>query len=306
MLTLTVAGESEPDPSAQAWDAQPVQVPVNIWADESGEVFARGYISGPLRWVDWRGLGRFTFQPGSTVVHVRACANASPQALRGTFDRVIQPVILQALGWQALHASGVIGPSGAVLFCGMGRSGKSTLAYAAGRRAGYRQFADDAVVIEADGERMRACPLPFATGLRQDADRMLRSSGAGPSSLLGPVVPVGLPEPKTDLEDQTALRHAEDRKDSFAVRSVFVLSQDPAAPADVRIDRIAPADAFALLLTHAHCFDEADRTATRPMVETYLAFADHVPVLALTYRPDFAKLDALVDAVLTAAASERS
>src|SRR5262245_39947575 len=115
MLTLKVDGRSQAGPFETSEPVKAAKSLVNTWADETGQVFARAYVSGGRRWIDWRGLGRFTFEPGSTLVHVRACDNASPHALQATFDRVVQPVILQALGWQALHASGVIGPSGALI-----------------------------------------------------------------------------------------------------------------------------------------------------------------------------------------------
>jgi len=291
MLTLIVDQELRADPSDASANARPDRLPVNAWADDAGQVFARAYAIGTRRWIDWRGLGRFSFEPGSMDVRVRACSKASPRVLQSTFDRVIQPVILQALGWQALHGSGVIGPAGPLVFCGLGRSGKSTLAYAAGRRAGFTQFADDAIVIQTDGERARACPLPFATGLREDARTFVGSMASMGSE------GSARPEPN---------QNAKNLAPPIPIRCLFVLSQDVSATADVRIDRVAPADAFALLLTHAHCFDETDAVATRHMVEAYLSFAEYVPVLALTYRPDFAKLDALVDAVLEAATRAQS
>src|SRR6187401_2581683 len=109
VLTLTI------EPGDEAGDAPPGRG-VNTWADEAVRVFARAFVDDDRRWIDWQGLGRFAFAPGSTDVRVSPTAGVSLTAIHATFDRVIQPVILQALGWQALHASGVAGSRGALIF----------------------------------------------------------------------------------------------------------------------------------------------------------------------------------------------
>src|SRR5207247_875325 len=90
--------------------------------------------------------------------------NVGDQTVVDTFW-LLQPNMLQALGWQALHAGAAIGPAGAVAFCGISGSGKSTLAFAM-QQAGWRQVADDAVVLRIDRNGVRACPIPFTPRLR--------------------------------------------------------------------------------------------------------------------------------------------
>jgi len=276
--------------AAEAGSAAPA-TEVNTWADEAGRVFARAFAAGRERWIDWHGLGRFTFAPGTTEVRIRPEASTSSAVLHATFDRVIQPVILQALGWQALHASGVAGPDGALLFCGLGRSGKSTLSYATGRRSGFTQIADDAVVIEDQAGRPYVRPLPFAAALRQDAAAFLKPVGSPRPS--GPPGPSGPPSVPGSPQGSSGYR-------LIGLRMIFALSQNSGAPAHGVLSRVAPADAFPLLLTHAHCFDEGDEGAMRRMVEAYLAMAAAIPVFTLAYRPEFASLERLVDTVIAA------
>ena len=91
--------------------------------------------------------------------------DARHEEISDTFDRLLQPVILQALGKQALHAAASVGPTGTIAFCGNAGSGKSTLGFAM-RQAGYRQLADDALVLQLEQDRVSVCPLPFAPRLR--------------------------------------------------------------------------------------------------------------------------------------------
>ena len=138
---------------------------VSEWRDECGKVFARAFSSDDHYRIDWPGLGAFAFRPGSRDVLVWPEPHARHEEISDTFDRSLQPVILQALGKQALHAAAVAGPSGTIAVCGNKGSGKSTLGFAM-RQAGYRQLADDAVVLQLEQDRVSVYPLPFAPRLR--------------------------------------------------------------------------------------------------------------------------------------------
>ncbi|MEO7189937.1 MAG: hypothetical protein ABI051_02660 [Vicinamibacterales bacterium] len=248
---------------------------VNAWADDSGEVFARAFAADDARWIDWKGLGTFHFNDATRDVHVSPATGSSPDVIQRMFDRVVQPVILQTKGWQALHASAVSGPHGALIFCGQGRSGKSTLAYALGQQPGFRQLSDDAVVIRASTAAVQLCPLPFQPSLRRASAEFFRTSPHG----------------------QAHTGWTESPTPPLPVHAVFVLAQDASAPTRPIVERVAPAEAFSVLLTHAHCFDESDAAATRQMVQAYLLVADAVRVHRVTYRPDFAHLSELLACV---------
>src|SRR5262249_47665583 len=138
---------------------------VNEWVDDAGVVLARGFSSGDLQWIDWVGLGTFGFRAGSHEVRVWPQPGARHAAVVEAFSRTLQPLILQVLGWQVLHAGAVVWHTGVLAFCGSKGSGKSTLAFAM-RQAGWQQFADDALVMRLDGGRVMACALPFTPRLR--------------------------------------------------------------------------------------------------------------------------------------------
>jgi hypothetical protein len=258
--------------------AEPARV-VNEWRDDAGQVFATGSAGPQHRWIHWRGLGAFRFSLHSRTVHVTAAPDISRDRLADLFARIVQPLILQAQGLPVLHGSAVSGPGGVLVFCGLTFSGKSTLAFAVGAEPGFVQFADDAVVIRPDAGDADAFivePIPFRARLRPSA-----------AGFFGPDASNGV----------WTTRVA--RADGQRLRAVIGLTQSTAAAgnAPAILEPVSPAAAFRLLLTHAHCFDDSDRSSVGPMVETYLAMAAAVPVYQLTYQPDFQALPRLVSLV---------
>lgn len=269
MLALVFDGDSDPI----ADDARIA----TRWLDDQGQTFATGLTAGHRRWIDWAGLGVFSFDVSSPTVRFAARPDVDRLGAAAHFSRVIQPLILQAQGWPVLHASAAAGPDGAVVFCGLSGSGKSTIAYAVADQPGFRQVADDVVVLRADGDGdFSLVPIAFRPRLRNAALAHfgLTRPAASPIDSAGPEV--------------------------LPLRAVVVLAQrvdNAASPAPESPQRVSPTAAFSTLLTHAHCFDTADRGAVARMVETYLAMADSVPVFHLTYRPDFSTIDRLAQAV---------
>lgn len=274
MLTLAF-------PVGSAFVGAPRGRQVNVWKDEAGRIFARAFADGDRRRIDWSGLGVFTFVPGERAVQVWPEVGVRPALVQDMFARVIQPLVLQAVGWQALHASGVRGPAGALVFCGLGRSGKSTLAFAAGRVPAHTQIADDAVVIAVDGAGVHVHPVPFYPKLRQPARAFFRDAA----------------EPAPEPPRTTGASHP---NDAVPLRAVVVLCQDTGAPGDPRLVAVSSAAAFSSLLRHAHCFDDDDPVERKRLVEAYLAIAECVPVYDLRYRPDFRSLPNLAATALRA------
>ena len=79
----------------------------------SAGTFSPGHFQSDDRYrIDWPGLGTFAFRPGSRDVLVWPEPDAPHEEISDTFDRLLQPVIVQALGKQALHAAAFAGPSG--------------------------------------------------------------------------------------------------------------------------------------------------------------------------------------------------
>ena len=244
---------------------------VSVWRDNDGGVFARAWVDGEHSRLEWQHLGTFIFDRVSPVVRVWPAPGATASVVDDVFGRILQPIILQAQGLQSLHASAVLGAEGALAFCGTGYSGKSTLAYALGRR-GFQHIADDAVVIERARKPVAVRLMPFTPGLREPTLRHFDTNEPSVAALatVGSLVPL---------------------------RAIFLLEQDSHAPRPERPTRIPPVQAFSALVTHARCFDEGDAAHTRRLVNDYLAIVEEVPVFALRYPPHFGQLRDLLELV---------
>jgi hypothetical protein len=259
MLTLTFADAETPPPGAGR--------EIDEWLDESGQPYAQTFSSDDLHWINWLDVGVFAFAANSMEVRVWPEPGISRQAIIDTF-LFLQPVILQAVGWQALHAGAAASPAGALAFCGNSGSGKSTLAFAM-QQAGWRQLADDALVLRFDQNGVTACPLPFTPRLRPPSRAYFARSPLPSPGLLSevPLIAVFLLKHETELTNP-------------------------------RVSLIPRAQAFSKVLTHAHCFDVGDLSRTGQLAESYLRLAARVPVLMLEYRPDLERLPHLVRAVV--------
>jgi hypothetical protein len=240
---------------------------VQEWSDD-GEVYARAYASQDERWIEWPGVATFVFSRGPRAVTAWPAVSSSPEAIEDTFFRLLQPVVWQAMGSQALHASGVVIDGRVMALCGRSGAGKSTIAYALGRNGD--QWADDAVVIEC-GTDVTAIGLPFAPRLRESARRHFRHQNS-------------VPAPRRQVRRQP-------------LGAVIVIDQQPDLPSLVRCRRLTVGEAFRSLVTHAHCFDPADPHDTRRLIEDYSVIADRVPAFALSYQPGFDHLPAVAQAV---------
>lgn len=262
-LTWAFAANATPPRGGRKLDA---------WLDDHGAVCAQAYADQDLYWIEWMDVGVFAFSLGFPEVRVWPQPNVLPEAIDDTFTRMLRPVVLQALGWQALHAGAVAGPPGVLAFCGRSGSGKSTLAFAM-RQGAWRQFADDALVLQIERDRVLTCSIPFAPRLRPASRAYFAQlEGGVPSSL------------RWEAADTP-------------LRAVFLLQQNPHRDS-ARISLVSPARAFSMLLSHAHCFDAADPVQAHRLVADYLALVAQVPVYTLEYAPGLQRLSHMAMAVI--------
>jgi hypothetical protein len=250
---------------------------VNEWRDDRGERVATGHRLDHRCWIVWQGHGVFAFSVGSG--DVRVWTDRPPADVAHAFERVLQPVVLQAMDWEVLHAGAAVGPAGLVAFCGRSGVGKSTLSFAMEHK-GWQQLADDSLVFRIEEGAARAYPLPFARRLRPASLAYFTRMGFDPA---GPIRP------------------ARCRVHSLA--AVFLLCPDSSVPVP-RVSPLGGTQAFSELLSHAHCFDPEDRSQARRLVENYSALAAQVPVVRLHYRPDLEQLAGLAETVAAASSAK--
>jgi hypothetical protein len=247
---------------------------VHVWRDADSRVVAWGRNEGDKYWMCWPGLASFRFTAAGDELVAYPVPGARLDDIEDTFLRSVTPMALQALGREALHASGVLGPSGVVAFCARSQSGKSTLAYGLARR-GWPQWADDAVVLDMGGDVPAALPLPFRVRLRPASARFY----GGPTTPV-PTAPRDAPAP---------------------LAAVFVLDRRQTTPErpPVRVERLGPSATFLALLTHAYCFNPDGEPRRATMVRHYADVAAAVPVFRLAFHDDLDRLPELLDSVNT-------
>jgi len=263
MLELAIVEEEAVLPDRAEGD-------VEVWR-EHGQVCAYGYPARGQNWLHVPGLATFRFLRSDQPVVGIPTGSADGVAVRDAFERTALPMALQSLGRQVLHASAVRGAAGVIAFCGDSGTGKSTLAYAAGRR-GYRLWADDAVAFDATGDDVVALPLPFRIILRPESSAFFGSDA-----------------------DTNVRRPAAVEPEPLA--AVVILQRNEKRGFGVDVARLSGADAFPAALAQGYCYRPTDAEQNARMVDDYLELAARVPVLAARFEPRFESVEKLLDAI---------
>jgi hypothetical protein len=252
-------------------------VMVHEWRDITGSVCAYGYVGAGARWMRWPGFAVFRFEDEGQVDAFPE-RQVDPSRILDLFHRTVEPLALQALGWETLHASAVLTPRGLLGFCGECESGKSTIAYSLSRR-GYRQHADDSVVFQMGPLGVRALDLPFGVRLRPEAATFF-----------------GFTADERPLQDVVPIaRHGADRVATQPLSALFVLTRKSGG--EPTVEQIASSEAFRVLLPHARCFDVQSADDRRRLLQHYLDLAAAVPVYDLRFPRGLDRLPAVLDCI---------
>jgi len=240
---------------------------VHAWRGKDGKLVATGHTRAGVHWMHWPNLGAFAFVPGAQVVTAFPLPDIPGELIEEIYERGVSPMALQALGLEALHASGLLLPQGVLGLFATSETGKSTSAYELGRR-GYTIWADDSILFDTGATDPRTLAIPFR----------MRVHTVGSLS-------------------QSSIRTAT-FPDSAPIFALCLLERQrgPAAPL-VSIEEMNKADAFAALLMHAHCFNPHDGERRGRMIQYYLDLTARVPVLRMRFRPSLNELPAVLDAL---------
>lgn len=241
------------------------------WLDAAGRCVAVSRTERGRHRLELPGVATFLFEAEGPVRAI-ACAGIERRAVARAFRHSALPLVLHALGREALHASGVLMREGVVAFCGASGSGKSTLAYALHRR-GVSQWADDVVALDVSDARVAAIPMPFEVRLR-------------PASASA----FGLGQRFVEIA-------AEPGPTREPLAAIFVLTRVEDAAVALGSSRLHPAAALAALLPHAFCFTLRDRERKRLMLQRYLVLVREIPVWELRVGGAIEELDVVLDAV---------
>lgn len=230
---------------------------------------ALGQTVAAAHWLHFPGRASFRFTEAGPVQAVPDVGVPWPAVVE-TFQRQALPFILHTRGLEVLHASAVCGPGGVLVLAGRSGVGKSTTAYAL-HRAGYRLWADDAVVFQAADE-IHVHALPFEPRLLPDI-RAYFERTAGP------------PSPYTDTPGSAP---------DAPLAAAAVLERPAGEDRAPAAERLTPAAAFQALLPHALAFPMRDGARKERMVSQYLDLSARVPVYRVRLPNSLDELPRLV------------
>jgi hypothetical protein len=232
---------------------------------------AYGYEAEGHSWAYLPGTASFRFLPDEPEVVAFADEGVGPDLVQDAYLRNILPLVMQVRGYEVLHASAVGAQGGLIVLCGVSGAGKSTLAAALSAR-GHAVRADDAVVLDVDGEVAEAVGVPFRLGLRSEA-----------AVFVGPV-----PQARGGAE----------ARPRTPILALLVLGpDDPPDGSIVVVRRLEPAAAFTALLPHAYYFRLSDSDRNAAMLDRYLRLASSVRTFEVRYRRGFDHLSAVLDEI---------
>jgi hypothetical protein len=234
-----------------------------------GDVFAYGSADTGTYAIYFQDVARFEFAATRPFVTAVATRGATDAVVEDLFASTVQPLFLQVVGYEALHASAVQTTRGVAAFCGVSGSGKSTLAYALTRRT-FEPWADDVVVFDADREAdVVSVHVPHPPRLREPTRQFF---------LVGDDAPQITPD---------VLRR------SAPLALVFVLRPD----AVHAVRRLSPPEALERLLPHGLRFTLSDSERRRTMMAHYFNLVATVKVFELGFRRGLDLLPMLVDEI---------
>ena len=286
MLKLVIAGESD-----GTWPVPVSALLVQEWRDREGQVRAFGYADGPRGWLEWPGLATFAFEEGSDEVFATPSAGSTTQAVEELFRRNALPIILQARGWEALHARAVLSPRGIVGLCGASEAGVFALAYGLDR-LGYRRCAEVALLLNLRGAvRVEMSPLsPRAASASLDMN---------PGERLCSLFVVAQPSASSTDSETLSRPEASPRgptllKSRPSPRMSSLLWSSPFP----RLTRLAGIEAFSAIVAHAYCFNPADPQAKRRLAANYMSLVSQVPVYLLELEGGLQQVEAAMQLIL--------
>ena len=256
---------------------------LTTWPVAPSETFPTDcYRLGEHYWISQRGVGAVQF----TALDPQLSAFPFPDSDTSWFREVVRrawlPAIYPFWGRQVIHASaaGPADTSDVIAFTGPTLAGKSTTAYAMGRRPGWRLVSDDTLAFTASsGDGVRLHPL------RNDA--RLRPASADYFGKAGhPFEPVEWPSRPLSL------------------RAVYVLDGADDRPALPHFEKLGVAERLPLLLQQAYALSFKIPSYNQELMTAYAHLAASVPAYRLRFQRSFAVAGALFDAIEDHAGAE--
>jgi hypothetical protein len=246
------------------------------WPDAVGRRWLAIFDAGAVYRVSLGPLDCAIARDGRAIT-VDAPASLAQPALAHLVLQQVLPLAVSRTGRLVMHACAVEIDSGAVAFVGETGAGKSTLAAAFCRR-GHALVADDALVIDAAGDRVWVEPTADALRLWPDHRDVAAGAEITPSA-------------SGKLRARVALA-----ADRLPLGRIYLLGTADDGRSSVTL--VPTAEMRVAMLSHLFRLDVSDREESRRTFEAVHHVVDVVPVRRAMYPNGSEHLDAAVDAIL--------
>ena len=259
-----------------------------VWTDDLGSLSILVDDGDPPTFVMcFNGIAHFTLCYATHDIIISLIEDDVPSS---TIDHLlvdqVWPRILAHRGDLVLHAAGVLGPGGAILFVGESGRGKSTLAASLHQR-GHPLLGDDAIVMSARDGAAR-CRAVY---------RSLRLFPDSITSLFDQPVRRSQVADYTDKEN-IHLTVSEASGDDHRVKATFFIDPDGGSERAC-VEALSPGDACMRMVEHSFWLDPTDMARTARKLASASALANAVPAYKLAYPRDYRKLDELHAAIFS-------
>ena len=264
------------EPAFMTWTTPPLGPWLSFHKSKGGYLLrfrdtANFLVSGDGTRIEW---ARLNGAPGNTLRHL-------------LLDQVL-PMVLNLRGGEALHASAVMTPEGAIAFCGSTGSGKSTLA-AIFASHGDTVVTDDCLPIRAHEGRL--CGAPGYPGLRlwrEVVDELGWRDDAQDS----------VAHYTAKLRALRKIPAADFPLQEFVLRAIYVLEPREESR-DVEFVELSPRDRMMGLLSYAFRLDVTDRLMLARQFQRMEAYAGLVPVRKLRLPRNAQRIPNMRERILT-------
>jgi len=188
------------------------------------------------------------------------------------------PMAYQVCGTQVLHASALVNLNThrILAICGDSGCGKSTFGFGMGKRAGWRQIADDRLAFSINNGKAVPILIPDTIKLRTPSANYF-----GEEPYQG--------EPLEWIEGDLEIKNI-----IFLTQSQ---NEEQQLSAPFEITPITRTDSYEFLLKQAFALTPALQELNKKMIENYLVLANQAQSYKLTYTLDFGILDKIYDAI---------
>lgn len=193
-------------------------------------------------------------------------------------------------GRLVLHASAVAVEGRAVLFLGASGRGKSTLS-AAIARSGAELIGDDAIVFDTGGGHPRVRAIHPGLRLLPDSLAAIGPAGQTPSMVASYSEKLSVRPPAMAVQG----------RDWLPVAAIFVLEAQAIGDGTIRHRQLACADAAIALVANSFALDPSDGMRAGANLARAASVAGSIPVIALHYPRDYARLSDVEAGVLALA-----